>query len=75
MASTRNPLPEGTLWVGAGLAVAGMYAVAAAVYFDLPTGAFLRWALLPILPLAALAAITAVLIVRWGRSPAEGWHA
>jgi hypothetical protein len=59
----------------AGLAVAGMYAVAASVIFGLSTGPFLRWALLPILPLAAVAAVTAVLAARWGRIPREGWHA
>jgi hypothetical protein len=58
-----------------GLAVAGLYAVGASVYFDLPTGAFLRWALLPILPIAAAAVVTAVLATRWGRVPPEGWHA
>jgi hypothetical protein len=61
--------------VVAGLAVAGLYAVGASVYFDLPTGGFLRWALLPILPIAAAATVTAVLATRWGRIPREGWHA
>ena len=61
--------------VAVGLAVAGLYAVGASVYFDLPTGAFLRWALLPILPVAAAATVTAVLASRWGRAPREGWHA
>ncbi len=59
----------------AGLAAAGMYAVGASIFFDLSTGPFLRWALLPILPLAAAAAVTAVLAARWGRIPREGWHA
>jgi hypothetical protein len=59
----------------AGLAVAALYAVAGSVYFDLPNGPFLRWALLPVLPIAAAAATTAVLATRWGRIPAEGWHA
>jgi hypothetical protein len=61
--------------VAAGLAVAGLYAVGASVYFDLPTGGFLRWALVPILPIAAAATVTAVLAARWGRIPREGWHA
>src|SRR6266542_1391637 len=61
--------------VAVGLAVAGLYAVGASVYFDLPTGAFLRWALLPVLPVAAAATVTAVLASRWGRAPREGWHA
>ncbi len=59
----------------AGLAVAGLYAVGGSVYFDLPTGAFLRWAILPILPIAATATVTAVLAARWRRIPPEGWHA
>jgi hypothetical protein len=61
--------------VAVGLAVAGLYAVGASVYFDMPTGGFLRWALLPILPVAAAVTVTAVLASRWGRIPAEGWHA
>jgi hypothetical protein len=44
------------------------------VYFDLPNGPFLRWALLPVLPIAAAVTITAVLATRWGRTPARGWH-
>src|SRR6266487_2388113 len=59
----------------AGLAVAGLYAVGGSVYFDLPTGAFLRWAILPVLPIAATATVTAVLAARWRRIPPEGWHA
>jgi hypothetical protein len=56
-----------------GLAVAGLYAVTGAIYFGLPNGPFLRWALLPPLPIAAIAATTALLIVRLGRSPAGSW--
>ncbi len=59
----------------AGLAVAGLYAVGGSVYFDLPNGPFLRWAILPILPIAAAVTVTAVLAARWGRIPPEGWHA
>jgi hypothetical protein len=56
-----------------GLAVAGLYAVIGAIYFGLPNGPFLRWALLPPLPTAAIAATTALLIVRLGRSPTGSW--
>jgi hypothetical protein len=55
--------------------VAGLYAVGGSVYFDLPNGPFLRWALLPILPIAAAVTVTAVLAARSGRVPLEGWHA
>jgi len=56
-----------------GLAVAGLYAVTGAIYFGLPNGPFLRWALLPPLPIAAIAAATALLIIRLGGSPAGSW--
>jgi hypothetical protein len=59
----------------AGLAVAGLYAIGGSVYFGLPNGPFLRWAILPILPIAAAVTVTAVLATRWGRIPREGWHA
>lgn len=61
--------------VAAGLAVAGMYALTASVYFATANGPFLRWALLPVLPIGAAAVTTAVLATRSGRIPAEGWHA
>jgi hypothetical protein len=60
--------------VALGLTVGGLYAVGGSVYFDLPNGPFLRWALLPVLPIAAAVTITAVLATRWGRTPARGWH-
>jgi len=56
-----------------GLAVAGLYAVTGAIYFGLPNGPFLRWALLPPLPIAVIAAATALLITRLHRSPAGSW--
>jgi len=59
---------------GLGAAVAGVYAVAASLYFGAPIEAFLRWTLLPILPLLAAVVAVAALVARWGRRPAEGWH-
>ena len=56
-----------------GLAVAGLYTVTGAIYFGLPNGPFLRWALLPPLPIAAIAATAALLITRLHRSPAGSW--
>jgi len=73
---TAHGAQIGTGLLGAaalGLAVAGLYAVTGAIYFGLPNGPFLRWALLPPLPIAAIAATTALLIVRLGRSPAGSW--
>jgi hypothetical protein len=69
--------PIGTALLAAtaiGLAVAGLYAVGGAIYFDLPNGPFLRWALLPALPIAAAAVVSAVAATRWGRVPVAGWH-
>jgi hypothetical protein len=60
--------------VALGSAIGGLYAIGASVYFDLPNGPFLRWALLPVLPIAAAVTVTAVLATRWGRTPARGWH-
>ncbi|MDT5042201.1 MAG: molecular chaperone HscA, partial [Actinoplanes sp.] len=56
----------------AGLVYAAMGAVTAAVLFNYPIGALLRWALLPILPIAAAAGAVAVLAWRGGE-PTRGW--
>ncbi len=46
--------------IAVGLSIAGLYAISGSLYFGLPSGPFLRWALIPALPIAALAATTAV---------------
>ena len=58
--------------VAVGVAVAGLYAVAAAVYFAQPVAGPLRWALLPILPTVVCA--TALCVIAWRRrEPRGGW--
>jgi len=57
------------------LSLAGLYAIAGSVYFALPNGPFLRWALLPQIPIAAAVIITAGLSTRLRRVPPGGWHA
>ena len=57
----------------AGLGIAALYAVGGAIYFNVPTGPFLRWALLPNLIVAVLAVVAAIIAPRV--SPAGGWHA
>jgi hypothetical protein len=58
-----------------GLAIAGVYAITGAVYFDEDIGPFVRWAVLPAVPVAAVAAATGLLTTRLRRPPAGGWHA
>jgi Hsp70 protein len=57
-----------------GMAVAGAYAVGGATYMTAPVGQYLRWAVLPLLPLLAVVVLIAVVVARWGRGPAVGWH-
>jgi hypothetical protein len=57
----------------AGLTVAGLYGLVGSVYFGMPAGPFLRWALLPSLPVAA-AAFAAALLAMHRPGPAGGWH-
>ena len=57
----------------AGLGITALYAAAGAIYFNVPTGPFLRWALLPNLIVAVLAVVAAIIAPRV--SPAGGWHA
>ncbi|MGN9912691.1 Hsp70 family protein [Phytohabitans sp. LJ34] len=59
---------------GLGVSVAGVYAVGVSLYFRAPSGAYLRWALVPVLPLLAVVVAVAALAARWGRRPAVGWH-
>ena len=59
---------------GLGVAVAGVYAVGASLYFGSPSGPLLRWAFVPLVPLLVVVAAVAVLAVKWGRRPAQGWH-
>jgi hypothetical protein len=74
-AADRGQIGTGLLAaVALGVSIAGLYAVGASAYFGVPTGPFLRWALLPVLPIAAAAVVTAVLASRWGKAPAAGWH-
>jgi hypothetical protein len=62
------------LAVAAGMAVAALYAIAAALYFAVPLSGPLRWALLPILPTAVVAAGLGWLI-RGRQHPPQGWDA
>jgi hypothetical protein len=58
----------------AGVAVASLYAVTAAVYFAKPVRDSLTWAVIPVLPLAFCAVVLAV--VAWHRAePPGGWEA
>jgi hypothetical protein len=57
-----------------GVAVAGAYAVSGATYMTAPVGPYLRWAVLPLLPLLAVVVLMALLVARWERVPAVGWH-
>src|SRR6266542_2631158 len=50
--------------IAVGLSIAGLYATSGSLYFGLPSGPLLRWALIPALPIAALATTTAVLATR-----------
>jgi hypothetical protein len=61
--------------VGCGVAVAGLYAVTAAVHFAYPVTDLLRWALLPVLPIAA--GVLALAVLAWRRpiTPPAGWDA
>ncbi|RKN46156.1 Hsp70 family protein [Micromonospora endolithica] len=55
-----------------GVTVAGLYAVVGSVYIGQEVGAFLRWALLPIVPVV-VAAVMAVVAARQWRAPLGGW--
>ena len=57
----------------AGLAITALYAAGGANYFHVPTGPFLRWALLPNVTVAFLAIVVASIAPRV--SPSGGWHA
>lgn len=57
-----------------GTAIAALYAVGTAVYFEAPIDPFLRWTVLPVAPIALAAVAVAVVTSRWGRRPATGWH-
>jgi hypothetical protein len=60
------------LAVAAGMAMAGLYAVTAGVYFAQPVAGPLRWAVLPILP--TVAACMGLAVIAWRRpGPAGGW--
>jgi len=59
----------------AGVAIAGLYAVVAAVTFGQSVAGPLRWALLPILPMAVCAAGVAWLAGRRSVAPGQGWDA
>jgi hypothetical protein len=57
---------------GAGLAVACLFAVLGSVTLGLPSGPFLRWAVLPALPAAACVVAAGLLV--WFRGSGGGWH-
>lgn len=60
------------LAVAAGTAIAGLFAVTAAVFFAQPVAGPLRWAVLPVLPVGACA--VALAVIAWRRpEPAGGW--
>ncbi|MGC4808731.1 Hsp70 family protein [Micromonospora sp. DT233] len=59
--------------VSLGMAIAGMYAVVASLYYRLEVGPFLRWALLPIAPTVIVAAVMALVAARQWRTPRGGW--
>jgi hypothetical protein len=56
-----------------GIALAGMYAVLAGLFFGVPMSSPLRWALYPVLPVAVIAAVVAVIAARHWRVPRQGW--
>lgn len=56
--------------VMAGVAVAGLYAVTAAVFFALPVSRLLRWSVAPLVPVVVCGAVLAVLA--WRRQPPRG---
>jgi len=60
---------------GLGWSLAAVYALFAAVMLHWSNTPFLRWALLPLLPITATVVVTAWWVARWGRVPADGWHA
>lgn len=60
--------------VTAGLSIAALYGVTAAVFFALPLSRLLRWSLLPILPTAVIAAII-IWAARRRLPPPRGWDA
>lgn len=59
----------------AGLAISGLYAGFSALYFVVPMGSLLRWALVPVLPIAVIAVVVAFLAARRLRAPVHGWDA
>lgn len=64
------------LAAGTAMAIAGLYAVTAAVYLGQPISSPLRWALLPSLPIALSAAAAAWLATRRRvLPPRQGWDA
>jgi hypothetical protein len=78
---TQRPAGAGVQMAGGllaaaamGVAVAGAYAVGGATYMTAPVGLYLKWAVLPLLPLLAVVVLVALLVARWGRGPAVGWH-
>jgi hypothetical protein len=77
-AAVRRGGPVGTGIVAAaaiGIAVGGLYAVFGSLYFGVPVGALLRWALYPVLPVAVIAAVIAVVATRQRHRPRQGWDA
>jgi hypothetical protein len=69
-----GPITAGlAMAVTGGVAIAGLYAVVAAVYLGQPPTALLKWALAPALPTAAAGALLVVLAWRQGRAPEHGW--
>jgi hypothetical protein len=61
------------LAIAAGIAAAGLYAVTAAVFFNLPVTDLTRRTVLPILPLTGVAVVVAVLTWRRPTTPTGGW--
>ncbi|MEV7231228.1 Hsp70 family protein [Polymorphospora sp. NPDC051019] len=58
----------------AGVSVAGLYGVGAALFFGMPLEPFLRWSLWPVVPITAVAVIGSLIAARSGRTPVSGWH-
>lgn len=58
---------------GAGVAVASLYAVTAAVYMAYPIAELTRWAVLPVLPLAGCVLALAAVAGRYPAGPPGGW--
>jgi hypothetical protein len=74
--SSQAPVGRGVLAAAAmGVAVAGMYAVSAALYFKTGLGSPLRWALYPAVGVAVIAVVIAGIAFRRWRVPVQGWDA